>query len=721
MDTYRFRKTIHRLPGKVIHHVPTPEPQVLEGHQSRSQIGEICRQYGYERVLLVTDQTLHKLGYDQAIIQSLDAAGVSFTLFADINSEPTIDLIDAGRKAAMACHAECVIALGGGSVMDTCKMIVAGVKLSHISTKAMLLKFLVVPGKTLPMISVPSTAGTGAEITVGAVVTNARGVKSSTVLVGLNVTHVILDSELTIHAPQMVTAACGMDALSHVVEGAISDVDMDEENMHLSLEGTRLILQHLPVVMREPENIESRLAMCRAAMYGGNAINTQLAGYVHAFAHSIGTKYHLPHGQAITLMMMPVLEYQKEVCIAKYAMLARYCKLADENTDEHEAADKFLQAIAQLIEDCGMDKIESPVQAADYSQLIRMIAKDSINYSSPMTYHNEDIEQVLKKVTLTVSDSENKCGNSKFNLKECWQRFKAWREQPAQVAPLSEDSHECECCHTIFQGNYCPRCGQSRRIGRYSFKTATLGFLDVWGLGNRGMFRTIRDLILRPGYMIRDYLKGMQAAYFPPFKIFFVLAILSIFVTHGLNIKGEGSDDDKKDKDSYEQTLNEPDTKKDLAIIYNSVDEKNSFFDDKKEEKAEEIATNILVLLARFSSRFPNIFSLLVLVYLSGVLYLFFRHCPNIPDLRFSEFFVSLVYTNNMYSIYSIVFGFFCLSTLSSLSILLVIIPLKQLSGYSWKRTTLKVAIASLIMVLLFIVILLLFIFSLIGYVALKY
>lgn len=113
MYTYRFRKQIHKLPGKVIHHVPLPKPQVVEGHQSRAQIGEICRQCGYKQVLLVTDRTLQQLGYEQAIMQSLQAAGVGCTLFADINSEPTIALIDAGRQAAMACRAECVIALGG--------------------------------------------------------------------------------------------------------------------------------------------------------------------------------------------------------------------------------------------------------------------------------------------------------------------------------------------------------------------------------------------------------------------------------------------------------------------------------------------------------------------------------------------------------------------------------------------------------------------------------
>ena len=398
MDTYFLREKIHRLPGKVIRRVPLPEPLVVEGHGARAHIGEICKELGYKYVLLVTDQTLHQLGYEQKIVQSLDEAGVGCTLFADINSEPNIALIDAGRKAAAECQAECVIALGGGSVMDTCKMIAAGVRLSHLNTKALLVKFLVVPGKTLPMITVPSTAGTGAEVTVGAVVTNARGTKGSTVLVGLDVTHVILDSELTIHAPQLVTAACGMDALSHVVEGTVSDVAVDVEDAYRSLEGVKLILHHLPIVMREPENIESRLAMCRAAMYGGNAINTQLAGYVHAFAHSIGAKYHIPHGQAITLMLLPVLEYQMETCLRKYALMARYCGLADVHTEDRIAAERFLQAVKDLIVSCGLDTLSLPVKEADYEELTRMVAKESINYSAPMTFSEEDIVKVLERI-----------------------------------------------------------------------------------------------------------------------------------------------------------------------------------------------------------------------------------------------------------------------------------------------------------------------------------
>jgi len=135
MDTYRFRKQIHKLPGKVIHRVPLPEPQVVEGHGARAKIGEICEECGYKQVLLVTDQTLQKLGYEKKISESLGEAGVEFTLFADINSEPNVTLIDEGRKTAMECQAECVIALGGGSVMDTCKMIAAGAKMPHHRTE----------------------------------------------------------------------------------------------------------------------------------------------------------------------------------------------------------------------------------------------------------------------------------------------------------------------------------------------------------------------------------------------------------------------------------------------------------------------------------------------------------------------------------------------------------------------------------------------------------
>ncbi len=403
MDTYRFRKQIHRLPGKVIHAIPLPEPEVTAGQGARLEIGAMCKKAGYKQVLVVTDETLHRLGYDEAILESLNEAGVNASLFCDIHSEPTIAIIEAGRQQALDTKAEAIIALGGGSVMDSCKMIAAGCKMPHVPVKALLLKFLPVPGETIPLIMVPSTAGTGAELTVGAVVTNEHGAKGSTVLIGLKVTHVVHDSELTEHAPKHVIAACGIDALSHCIEGAVSDTEVDEEDMRMSMEGVKLILENLPLLTSEgvkeltSEGAEqARLNMAKAAMYGGNAINTQLAGYVHAFAHSIGAMYHLSHGQAISLMLMPVLEFQKEACKAHYEALAKYCNVPD-----------FLQAIRELMATCGMDQIVSPVRACDHEQLIPMIAADSINYSAPVTLSNADIKAILDQITNDQSPITN--------------------------------------------------------------------------------------------------------------------------------------------------------------------------------------------------------------------------------------------------------------------------------------------------------------------------
>ena len=147
-------------------------------------------------------------------------------------------------------------------------------------------------------------------------------------------------------------------------------------------------------------------------------------------------------------------------------------------------------------------------------------------------------EDASREVDLIINAFGNVKEITMEKLKDRYSRFQDWKLQPHQVAPLSEQQHECATCGTHYEGNYCPRCGQSAKIGRYSFKNAFLLYLDVWGLGNRGMFRSIRDLLLRPGYMIRDYLRGMQMAYFPPFKMFFLLTALSLLVNTGFNIQG---------------------------------------------------------------------------------------------------------------------------------------------------------------------------------------
>ncbi len=303
----------------------------------------------------------------------------------------------------------------------------------------------------------------------------------------------------------------------------------------------------------------------------------------------------------------------------------------------------------------------------------------------------------------------------KINLKEKIKNFREWQRRPFVPAPLPDVEHECANCHDHYKGAFCPRCGQSAKIGRYSLKTAFKNFIDVWGLGNRGMFRAIRDLILRPGYMIRDYLGGMQMSYFPPFKMFFLLAALSLVVANGMNIKGKTFSDEEILSEPETEIVEQTETEKNVDTVTYSEDKKStSELTSGQREFLRNIPRRIIKSIERFDEKFPNIVTLLLLMILSGGLYLFFRHCPNIPDLRYSEFFVALVYSNNMYSIYTITFYFLCLPTLVKLSIFLLVIPLKQMSGYSWWQTILRFLVAGAVMFVLVILLLTLFIIGLI-------
>lgn len=296
-----------------------------------------------------------------------------------------------------------------------------------------------------------------------------------------------------------------------------------------------------------------------------------------------------------------------------------------------------------------------------------------------------------------------------MNLKEKYRVFKEWQQRPYQVAPLTQEEHTCATCGTSYQGNYCPRCGQSSRIGRYSVKTAFLLFLDVWGLGNRGMFRSIRDLLLRPGYMIRDYLGGMQMAYFPPFKMFFLLATLSILVNGGLNIKGDNQ---------FETAVQTYERSFDMSIRTVPADENTSVETgkDKADIELQDRINNNVRSFIRFVFDHQTIIELVWLLVLSLPLYVLFRNCPAIPDLYYTEFFVAMIYITNLMNIVSTVFSFFCvdLSINGLLTPLLSIIALKQLCGYSYLRTILGL-IASFIIISIAVMIIMVLVGVVIG------
>ena len=392
---YQGRKAIRKVPGAAIKVVPLPQPEVIQGFGARQQAGRICAEAGWRSVLVVTDKTVSSLGLHDKVLVSLRECGMPFTVFNEICSEPTVEIAEAGRQAAINCNADSIVALGGGSVLDTAKIIAVSAKHPHRPLGFYLQKFAIAEDRTLPMVNIPSTAGTGAESTVGAVVSNAHGVKSATVIVGLDVPHVILDSELIVNAPRSVTAWSAIDALSHGLEGLMADIASSEEDVFKSRECVRLVLENLPVVLEHPQDVEARQATLLAAYYGGNAINTQLAGYVHAFAHSIGGLYHIPHGKAIAWCLIPILLAQQDLCQRQLAELALHCRLADGRDSAEAASDKLIAALWRLLEVCGLEKGCDKLQEDDFPHLTQMIDADSINYSPPKTFSDAEIATLL--------------------------------------------------------------------------------------------------------------------------------------------------------------------------------------------------------------------------------------------------------------------------------------------------------------------------------------
>ena len=284
----------------------------------------------------------------------------------------------------------------------------------------------------------------------------------------------------------------------------------------------------------------------------------------------------------------------------------------------------------------------------------------------------------------------------KFNV---WKRaFRIWQHTPHKVAPNDEQQKVCKSCGTEFCGNFCPRCGQSARIGRFSFKTAFLLFLDNWGLGNRGFFITIRDLMFRPGYLIRDYVGGRQSSYFPPFQLFFVLATLSLLIEEGIHLDID---------ESHAQT----------EVVEKANESEIIIEKDGKKTKSKTLyyIRRIPKVLDALEKVNPALFSLLMNMFISLPLFIFFRKCPAIPDLRLSEHIVALVFISSTYTIFRLIGDVLYFdSFFRILAITMVFVAMKQFTGYSRWRLFLYILLTSIIILILFLAFLALCVFILI-------
>ncbi|MCM1034752.1 MAG: iron-containing alcohol dehydrogenase [Paludibacter sp.] len=326
---------------------------------SLTRIPEILQGKKKQRVLIVTDQGLVKAGIVKQLEDVLNAAQIAYTIYADTVANPTIDNVEAARQQYLDFDAQAIIALGGGSSMDCAKA--AGARIVKPKQSIPQMKGILRVHKRLPLlIAIPTTAGTGSETTLAAVITDSRKHHKYPINDFSLIPHyAILDWHLTTGLPKHITATTGMDALTHAVEAYIGG-STTKQTRAMAENATRLIHRYLYRAYEDGNDGEARQKMLRAAYCAGIAFSKSYVGYVHAVAHSLGGKYGTPHGLANAILLPIVLKEYGSAVYKKLARLARNAGVVTDQLSDEDTAKRFIAWIEEM-----NAKMDIPATVAD--------------------------------------------------------------------------------------------------------------------------------------------------------------------------------------------------------------------------------------------------------------------------------------------------------------------------------------------------------------------
>ena len=343
----------------------------------------------HQRVLIVTDKPLRDLGLVDRACETLVKAGVDLIWYDGVQPDPTFSQVREGAQILREQACTAILAVGGGSSMDAAKIIAA--TLNSNDEPESWAGINKAPDTAAPLYAIPTTAGTGSEATMGAVITD-EGDQSKVVISGaaLLPVAVALDPDLLLALPPAITAATGLDALTHGVEAYIGiwSRGTSAETARMCVGG---VAQWLPRVMAEPSDLEARLGMSMAAYYGGVAINQVNVGAVHAIAHQLGAFYHLPHGVANAMVLPHVLRVFGDSAKARLEELAPLMGVS--------GAVAAIDAMESLRESVGLPGNSEAIKAADHGKITARALDESDAYFSPRILTALDVEQVLRAIT----------------------------------------------------------------------------------------------------------------------------------------------------------------------------------------------------------------------------------------------------------------------------------------------------------------------------------
>jgi alcohol dehydrogenase class IV len=373
---------------------PQPRPGVFVGKGSSLDLCDTIAHFGFKNLLIVTDKPLLELGVINPAITRLRERGVTTHIYDGVLPDPTVQVVDDGIACLKQNNCDCVLAFGGGSSIDAAKVIAMAGSNGFTAMECVGLKKSKVP--TLPLFAVPTTAGTGSEVTIVAVVSdNETHQKLMVADPRIVPSAAALDPEIMRGLPPHITAATGMDALTHAIESYTNTWDT-EECLAYGRTATKMIFDNLARACSDGDDMEARQSMALASYYAGMAFTTCLVGYVHAVSHQLGRLYGVPHGLGNALVLPHVMELLKDCASTRLAELAVFTGLGDESEAESTLAQKLIDRIWALNAEVGIPKTTDLIKDADIDDIVDTALKEGYGYPVPRFIERDECVKLVR-------------------------------------------------------------------------------------------------------------------------------------------------------------------------------------------------------------------------------------------------------------------------------------------------------------------------------------
>ena len=373
-----------------------PNPKVIDGEGSLLKIPDLIKEDKLKKPLIVTDKGLHDLGVDKKVIDILDKAGIAYEVYSSIKANPTIENVTDGVKVCKELGADGIVAIGGGSVMDTAKAI--GIIITNPTFADVRSLEGVAPTKkrTVFTIAVPTTGGTGAESTINYVITDVEKKRKFVCVDPNDIPDVaVVDPDMMSTMPKGLTAATGMDAMTHAIEGYITRGAWEMSDM-FHIKAIEMIGKHLRGAVKN--TAEGREGMALAQYIAGMGFSNVGLGIDHAMAHTLSAYYDVPHGVACAMLLPISMEFNKEKTGTKYKDIAEALGVCTAKMSQAQYRKAAIDAVKKLSKDVGIPEKCDKIKKEDLNNLAKDALKDACYPGNPKEATHEQVVAMFKKL-----------------------------------------------------------------------------------------------------------------------------------------------------------------------------------------------------------------------------------------------------------------------------------------------------------------------------------